>query len=94
MRQRSAVPDEYRDRMRRKVAEADEAHRETSMKVTMEVSRQLQTDLIEAFNQLNSMNPWYRGIARRLRDHAIAMRDALDRAGSDGQAKTVTKDEP
>lgn len=85
----TTVPtEEYRERMRRKVDEADVASLDTQ-EVHLNVSRQTAADLIEAFNQLNQMNPWYRGIARRLRDLSIQVSDALDQTGHDGRDKVV-----
>jgi hypothetical protein len=70
-------PKDYREEMRQRVLDADReaAKRHT---VSLVVSRQNALDLIEAYNQLNQMNPWFRGVARRLRDLSLRISDALD----------------
>jgi hypothetical protein len=76
--------------MRRRVEEAD-ARNTNKHGVLLKVSRQNVSDLIEAFNQLNQMNPWHRGVARRLRDLAMSTRDALDEINADVSRRPETE---
>lgn len=75
----TSVPDNYREVMRQRVEDAD-SEAKLRLTVTIEVSRREVLDLMEAVNQLNQMNPWHKGVARRLRELAVRIGNALDRA--------------
>lgn len=84
--------------MRKRVEEAD-GEAAVRHPVTVDASRRQVLDLLEAVGQLNSMNPWYRGVARRLRALAISLGDALDRSEDErrraqGEPKGDNGDDP